>query len=236
MTTANPAPDASQPPTNPSAGPVPPVRIVIIDDHPMVRAGIVAQLSSVPHYTVCGEADSVATALRLVSVDQPDLAIIDLELQSANGLELAKALRNAAPSLKILMLSGHDEEIYARRALKAGISGYLMKGADSETFLRAVATVLKGHIYLSEVMYGTMMQQILESRTETQRSPLDRLSDRELEILALIGRGCQNLEIARKLGISARTIESHREGIKFKLDLPDAEALLRFAVQFGDRL
>jgi DNA-binding NarL/FixJ family response regulator len=205
-------------------------RIVLVDDHPIMRHGLAQLIRMEEGLDVCGEAGSAAEGLRVVEASQPDLVIIDLTLPDRNGLELLKDIQALLPGVRCIVLSMHDEAVYAGRALRAGARGYVMKEAAAEHLVGAIRRVLSGAIYLSD----TMSSRMLESMAGAGRAaaPIDRLTDRELEILELIGRGTATKHIATRLNISARTVEAHRAHIKEKLSITDGAALVKYAVQW----
>ena len=205
-------------------------RIVIVDDHPLFRKGLEQLLNSSNGFVVCGEAGNAAEALGVIRKIKPDLAIVDLSLPGANGIELIKNIRAEFPKLPVLTLSMHDESLYALRSLRAGAQGYVMKEEALENVVTAIGEVLAGRPYLSREMSAKL---ITNFATGTDESNLtDLLSDRELEILELIGKGRDVAEIAQALHISAKTVETHRAHIKEKLNLKNAREVIRFAVQW----
>jgi DNA-binding NarL/FixJ family response regulator len=206
-----------------------------VDDHPIVRLGIRQMLSTDPGLTVCCEAESADAALQLAKRSKADLAIVDLSLGQVTGLELVRQLHEAVPDLPVLVLSMHDEALFAERALRAGARGYIMKHEAIDGLVGAIRHVLSGRIYVSE----RMSQDILE-RVGRQELPsggrLGNLSDRELEVFEMIGRGLSTATIADQLGVSVKTIETYRSNIKTKLNLKDAADLIRFAATWTERL
>jgi DNA-binding NarL/FixJ family response regulator len=218
--------------TSEKAGP-PPRRILIVDDHPLFRKGLEQLISSSDHrFTVCGEASDAAKGMSVIRELKPDLAIVDLSLPGANGIELIKNIRAEFPKLPILVLSMHDESLYAVRALRAGAQGYVMKHEALENIIGAICEVFEGRPYLSRAMSASLISKFTLAPGNEQASPTDRLTDRELEILELIGRGRDVREIARELHLSPKTVETHRAHIKEKLDLKNARQVARFAVQW----
>lgn len=206
-------------------------RIIIVDDHPLFRKGLEQLINnSDDAFTICGEAGDAAQAMSVIRQLKPDLAIVDLSLPGANGIELIKNIRAEFQRLPILILSMHDESLYALRALKAGAQGYVMKQEALENVINAIREVLAGRPYLSHDMSAKLITNFASGTAEA--SPTDALSDRELEILELIGKGRDVREIARALHISAKTVETHRAHIKEKLNLKNARQVARFAVQW----
>jgi DNA-binding NarL/FixJ family response regulator len=211
-----------------------PIRILVVDDHPIVRLGIRQMLASEPDLEVCAEAESPDTARELVTSARPDLAIVDLSLTKGTGLELIRALRETVPALPLLVLSMHDEVLFAERVLRAGARGYIMKREAITGLVGAIREVLAGRVYVS----GGMVQAVLErlGREASPDNPLARLTDRELEVFDLIGRGLATGAIAEQLGVSVKTVETYRSNIKTKLHMKSASDLLRFATTWTERL
>ncbi len=205
-------------------------RIVLVDDHPAFRHGVAQLLADEADLEICGEADSLPQAMQAVRSLQPDLVTVDISLNGPNGIELVKHLKSEFPRLSTLVISMHDENVYALRALKAGAMGYLMKTVALHTIVDAIRCVLSGHIYTSPSLSEHFLVKMVRDTATT--SPLDILTDRELEVFHLIGEGRSTREIAAKLHLSTKTIESHRLHIKQKLDLKNAAELVRFAVEW----
>jgi DNA-binding NarL/FixJ family response regulator len=206
--------------------------ILIVDDHPLFRKGVVQLLSQEPDLEVRAEAGNSRSALDAIRREEFDLAVLDIGLQGgANGIELTKSIKAERPELPILVLSMHDEALYAERALRAGAHGYLMKREAIDCVLSAVRSVLEGEIYVSPSMSKRMIFEHIHGPGEA-RSALDRLTDRELEILQLIGEGHEVREIAKQLHLSAKTVEAHRSHIKEKLNFSNAREVARFATNW----
>jgi len=204
-------------------------RIFLIDDHPVLRDGLRRLLDAESDLEVCGEAESARKAFDSIKATSPALAIIDISLPGVSGIELVKGLKARFPTLQILMLSMHDEVLYAERALRAGAKGYVMKQAPTEHLLAAVRRVLTGEIYVSEALSAQLLGNLVKKKT--QPGPLlEILSDRELEILHLLGKGFTTADVAKQLGISSKTVESHRGNLRRKLNLKSGSELLRFAI------
>jgi DNA-binding NarL/FixJ family response regulator len=212
-------------------------RILLVDDHPLVRQGLAQLIDAEPDLLVCGEAGGVRTALEAIRAIVPDLAVVDLTLEDGDGLELVKEIVAERPGLPVLVLSMHNESLYAERVLHAGARGYIMKHEAPEKVLDAIRRVLKGDVYVSERMAVQILRAATEPRPRQETSPVERLSDRELEVFLLIGKGFSSREIAKKLCRSVKTIETHREHIKDKLTIQDANEFRRFAMEWasGDR-
>ena len=203
--------------------------IIVIDDHPLFRKGVIQMLSLEKDLEVRAEAESSPVALEMIRKTPLDLAIVDIGLHgSTNGIELTKSIKAEHPHLPVLVLSMHDESLYADRALRAGASGYLMKREALDSVIAAVRTVLEGDIYVSPVMQKRMLAEHI-GMTGHARSPIEKLTDRELEILQMIGEGNDVREIAQKLHLSAKTVEAHRAHIKEKMDFKNAREVARFA-------
>jgi DNA-binding NarL/FixJ family response regulator len=227
-----PAPLKPKPTAPVPAAPPKKFGVLLVDDHPITRQGVAALIGQDPSLMVCGEADNGPRALELVTKLAPDLAVIDISLKSSNGLELMKNLKILAPKLPVLVMSMHDEALYAERALRAGAQGYIMKQEASEKILTAIQRVLKGELYLSEKMQEKMLQRIVKAKQEEPGFAIDTLSDREMEVFQLIGNGFSTRQIATQLNLSVKTIESYREHLKLKLTLETGSDLVRYAIQW----
>jgi DNA-binding NarL/FixJ family response regulator len=212
-----------------------PRRLVIVDDHPIVRKGIQSLLKQEPDLEICGEAESAGEALDQIRELQPDAAIIDISLKGTDGIELTKSIRAEFTRLPILIMSMHDESIYAERVLRSGANGYIMKQEVADNVVNALRTVLKGDIYVSDDMRQTLLGRISGRSEPVHTSPIDRLSDRELEVFRLIGQGFGTRQIAKDLHLSVKTIETYRAHIKEKLGIDSATELVRQAVQLSVR-
>jgi len=219
---------------NPRCDPPDAKRIVVVDDHPLFRKGLEQLLHSDGAFAVCGEAGDAAEAMDAIRQIAPDLAIVDLSLPGANGIELIKNIRAEFPKLPILVLSMHDESLYAVRALRAGAAGYVMKHEAMANVVRAIHEVLSGRPYLSPAMAAQVITKFTHGTAEGEADATERLSDRELEILELIGKGKDMRQIAKLLHLSPKTVETHRAHIKEKLQLKNAREVARFAVQWID--
>lgn len=204
-------------------------RILIVDDHPLIRAGLRASISGEADMLVCGEAESFRQALELAVTHKPDAVIVDLSLMEGSGLELIKHLHVRLPSVRLLVCSMHDESLFAERVLKAGASGYIGKREALDCVVEALRQVLQGEIYVSDAMN----QRLLQGGVGTEPGSVESLTDRELEVFSLIGRGIGTSRIAEQLHLSVKTVESHREKIKKKLKLLSASELSRYATQWS---
>lgn len=212
-----------------------PTRILVVDDHPIVRLGIRQMLGAEHDLEICAEAESAQAALAMIGAVQPQLAIVDLSLAQGTGLELIRALREAVPGLSVLVLSMHDETLYAERALRAGARGYIMKREAITGLVGALRTILTGRIYVSESIAQTIFERVGRENILPE-DPLRTLSDRELEVFELIGRGLSTTSIASQLGVSTKTVETYRSNLKTKLNLRDAADLVRYAATWAEGL
>ncbi len=204
-------------------------RVVIVDDHPMLRERLALLIEKEPGMVVSGEADNVQQGLDLIESQWPDIAIVDLTLKGSSGLELIKDLKARAIPTPVLVLSMHDESLYAERALRAGALGYITKQAASEEVLAAIHRVLSGNVYLSRDFTEKIVNQMAGAGLPAEYSPLHLLADRELEVFRLIGLGQTTREIATALGLGLKTVDTYRERIKQKLNLKNAAELYRKA-------
>ena len=207
-------------------------RVLIVDDHPIVRQGLKGLISQSPDLMVCGEAETIFDALKAIDDLKPDVAIVDISLKGESGVDLIKDIRIRYPNLPVLTLSMYDEAIYAERVLRAGARGYVTKEEAAENVLQAIRSVLKGQIFLSERMSAKMLSKLVGGKAESQGLSIDRLSDRELQIFELIGRGMSTRMIAETLHLSIKTVESHRANIKEKLQIDSATELLQHAIHW----
>jgi two-component system response regulator NreC len=217
-------------------GPLPAkARIMIVDDHVIVRQGIAQLVNREPDLDVRYEAGDADSAIALLAVEAVDLAIVDISLPGTSGLELVKMMHTQKPNLPILMMSMHDEALYSDRAFRAGAKGYVMKQEATERLLMAIRKILNGGVYVSDRMQTVMVQRFLSSGMDQKVSFIDNLTDREFEILRMIGQGLTVSEIAAKLGRSVKTVEAHRANLREKLGLKRAAELARFATQWAER-
>ncbi len=205
--------------------------VFIVDDHPLLRQGLALMINREPDLTVCGEAEEAQTAMREVASNKPDILIADISLNGPDGLDLLKNLRGLYPDLPVLILSMHDESIYAERALRARANGYIMKQEATEKVLVAVRRILGGEIYLSDRMANKLLHQYISGGSADMRSRLSALSDRELEVFRLIGEGRGTRQIAEKLHLSIKTVETYQAHIKDKLSLNSGRELVQHAIQ-----
>lgn len=207
--------------------------ILIVDDHPLMREGIATALDSEMDLSVCGQADSAEDAIEMVGDAEPDLAIVDISLPGMNGVELIKELQVLYPDVLLLVVSRHDEDLYAERVIRAGAKGYVMKQEGKAVIVKAVRRILNGGTYLSDSITDKLLMSISTgSRDDATKSPLDLLSDRELEVFELTGHGLGAKDIADRMHISPKTVQSYQTRIKNKLNLDSARELVRRAVQW----
>ncbi len=209
------------------------VRILLVDDHPIMRRGLAELINLEKDLTVCGEADSIQTALELIKRYEPHVALVDLSLKNESGLELIKDIHAQFPKVLVLVLSMHDELFYAERVLRAGAKGYVMKQQATDLVLVAIRRILGGEVYLSDLMSSKVLRNFTGKKTEKAGSSVDQLSDRELEVFRLIGTGLGTRQIAERLSRSVKTVETYREHIKLKLDLKDSSELVQNAIQWS---
>lgn len=207
-------------------------RVFVVDDHPIVRQGLSQLINREPDLTVCGEAEDARTALDRIAPSEADILIVDVSLEGPDGIELLKTIRSRDSKLPVLMLSMHDESLYAERALRAGANGYIMKQEATEKVLVAIRRILQGDVYLSDRLTTTMLQQYVRGGAATKSSPLLNLTDRELEVFRLIGEGHGTRQIADELHLSVKTIESYQAHIKEKLALRNARELVQHAIEW----
>lgn len=207
-------------------------RVLIVDDHPVVREGLAMLIATQPDLEVCGEAEDVASACRLADACPPDVAVVDISLPGGGGLELIKRVKAQHPAIRMLVSSIHEEGVYAERALRAGALGYVNKREATRTVVDAIRRVRDGHIYLSERMTERLLNRAVAGDPASVASPVDSLSDRELDVFESIGRGESTRAIAARLHLSGKTIETYRERIRKKLGLQTGAELARRAMEW----
>ena len=206
---------------------------ITVDDHPLYRHGVSMLVGEELRLECVGEAGSVPEALELLASKRPRLAIVDISLQGQSGLELVRTIKSEYPETAVLVVSMHEENLYGERALKAGARGYVVKHDSPSVLLDAVRTILEGRIAVSDALRERMLEGIAGGRSAAE--PVTRLSDRELEVFTLIGKGCGAAEIAERLGLSVKTVNAYRDHIKDKLGLSSAAELRKYAVEWGSR-
>ncbi|MCX8023040.1 MAG: response regulator transcription factor [Syntrophorhabdaceae bacterium] len=205
-------------------------KIFIVDDHPIVRKGLSQLINQEPDLTTSGEAEDANTALESIKKNRPDLAIIDISLKGLDGIELIKKIKERYPDILILVVSMHDETLFAERALRAGAKGYIMKQEAIEKVMDAIRKVLKGELYISEKVSENIVKKFIDGKKDPTKSPVEILSDRELEVFNLIGQGYKPRQIADTLHVSVKTVESYRSKIKEKLNLNSSTELIKHAI------
>jgi DNA-binding NarL/FixJ family response regulator len=207
-------------------------RVFIVDDHPIVREGLTQLINREADLAVCGVAEEAHSTLQSIEALQPDILIVDISLNGPDGLDLLKNIRTRDPGVQVLILSMHDESVYAERALRAGASGYIMKQEATERVLVALRRILNQEIYVSDRLANKLVRRYVSATNPTKSSPLDDLSDRELEVLRFIGKWQSTRQIAEKLHLSVKTIESYQGHLKEKLGLKNSRELFQYAIEF----
>ena len=207
-------------------------KVLVVDDHPVFRKGIIALLGEQENLSICGEAEDALRALTAMRRLEPDIAVVDISMPGTNGIELTKSMLSERPDLKILVLSMHDETLYALRALRAGAKAYVMKAEAMDYVSEAIKKIIDGGIYVSPRFSERLVFRAVQSMEGGMGSPVDKLSDREMEVLHLLGKGFGTREIAAELHLSIKTIETHRMHIKDKLNFKDASEMVRFAIEW----
>lgn len=207
-------------------------RVLVVDDHPVVRLGYSDLINQQPDLEVCGEAADVAEALAQLESSQPDLMIVDISLKQSDGLDLIRQVKARRPATRLLIVSAHDEALFAERGLRAGAIGYVNKEEAIDRLVEAIHRVLRGEIYIRDAVASRMMCRAIGRKSDLQRSPVETLSNRELETFRLLGQGYKTRMIAERMGVSFKTVESYRENIKKKLNIKSAAELVRHAVQW----
>src|ERR1019366_741719 len=209
-------------------------QVLIVDDHPMMRQGLAQLIDHEPDLMACGEADSASQALERINADMPDLVLADISLPDRSGLELIKDIQALHAGLPVLVVSMHDESLYAERVLRVGGRGYIMKQQGGKMLMRAIRQVLSGQIYVSEKMAAKILEIFSGHRAEVAHSPVERLSDREFEVFQFVGQGKGTRQIAEHLHLSVKTVEVHRANIKHKLELKRGTDLVRYAIRWTE--
>lgn len=207
------------------------IKILIVDDHPMMRKGMAMTLDEEMDLEVTGQADSAEEAMKWLEKNSVDFAVIDISLPGMNGIELVKHIRHMFPEIKMLVVSRHEEDLYAERAIKAGARGYIMKVDAGEKVVKAARTILNGGLYVSDKVSQRILMQ-MAGGADMEQDPIHQLSDRELEVFELIGKGYNNKNIADQLHVSVKTVETYRSRIKEKLDIEHSGQLMQRAVQW----
>jgi DNA-binding NarL/FixJ family response regulator len=220
--------------SNPSVTPVRKRRIFLVDDHPLVREGLANLINGQNDLTVCGEAEDSAGAITGMAKTRPDVALVDISLKNESGLELVKNLESQFPLVALIVLSMHDEALYAERALRAGARGYVMKRESTKSVLASIRRVLEGGVYVSERVVNSMARRFSSSSKAAESSPVERLSDRELEIFRLLGQGRTTAQIAEDLHLSLKTVQAYCARAKEKFGVSSLGELLRAAIRWED--
>lgn len=211
-------------------------KIFIVDDHPIVRKGLSQLIDQEADLVTCGEASDAQSALQILMKLKPDLAIVDISLQGMDGIELTKNIRARYGNLPVLIISMHDESLYAERALRAGARGYIMKQEATEKMMEAIRRVIRGDLYISEKVSAGIVKKFVDGKSKRSSSPEELLSDRELEVFRLVGQGFGTRQIAEELRVSVKTVETYRANIKEKLNLKNARELIKHAVYWLESL
>ena len=209
-------------------------KVLIVDDHPVVRDGLTSLINHEDDLFVCGETGEAQEALRLITELKPDVVIVDITLGDSDGIELTKDIKARHAKLPVIVLSMHDESIYAERVLRAGARAYLMKDAVSDKIITAIRTVLGGEIYVSDIMAKKLLRKLAGNHVDTTNAPIDSLTDREFQVFRWIGQGHKSSKIAKHMHLSVKTVETYHSRIKEKLDLANAAELLQYAIQWAN--
>jgi DNA-binding NarL/FixJ family response regulator len=209
-------------------------RVFIVDDHPLVREWLSNLINQQPGLTVCGEAERAPEAFAAIDASRPEVAIVDISLKDSSGIELIKNLKLSCPEVAVLVLSMHEESDYAERALRAGARGYVMKRETTQKVIEAVRRILEGKVYVSGTLADAMASQLAGGKKLAEQSPIEQLSDRELEVFQLLGRGLGTRQIGETLGISPKTVQAYCARMKEKINLASGNELLRAAIRWND--
>jgi len=209
-------------------------KVFLIDDHPLVRESLTSLINQQPDLVTCGEAEDTPSAMRAIVREQPDVAIIDISLKEGSGMELIRLIKARAPRVAMIVLSMHDEKIYAERAIRAGARGYVMKRESTKRIITAIRQVLQGRLALSEQMSARFAEKFVSGRQTVGESPVEDLSDRELEVFNLLGRGLETRQVAETLNVSIKTVQAYCARIKQKRKLSTATELLREAIRWNE--
>jgi DNA-binding NarL/FixJ family response regulator len=210
------------------------IKVLLVEDHPLVREGLVNLISQQADLQICGEAANESQALELIRTVQPHVAIVDISLENGSGLELIKSIKAMFPVVTVLVLSMHDESLYAERALRAGARGYVMKREATKKVIQAIRCVLAGQLYVSDKIAAQLTEKFVEGRPATTASPIEQLSNRELEVFELLGLGHNTRQIADHLHVGFKTVQTYSARIKEKLKLANATELMREAIRWHE--
>jgi DNA-binding NarL/FixJ family response regulator len=209
-------------------------RVFLVDDHPLVREWLTNLINQQVDLTVCGESETAPQALQAIAAAKPDIAVVDLSLKDSSGIELIKSLKESQPEVAVLVLSMHDETQYAERALRAGARGYVMKRETTRKVIEAIRKILEGRLYVSEKVSEAMAGHVAKRKPSQDSSPVEQLSDRELEVFEMLGQGQGTRQIAETLRVSVKTVQAYCARIKDKLNLSSATELLREAFRWNE--
>jgi len=209
-------------------------KVFLVDDHPLVREWLTNLVNQQPDLAVCGETESAPRALQAIAAAQPDVAIVDISLKDSSGIELIKSLKLSHPDVAVLVLSMHDESLYAERALRAGAKGYIMKRETTRKVIEGIRQLLEGKVFVSDSVKEALALRLVEDKTQTPRSPVEHLSDRELEVFEMLGEGLGTRQIANSLCVSIKTVQAYCARAKEKLNVRSATELLREAIRWNE--
>jgi DNA-binding NarL/FixJ family response regulator len=210
------------------------IKVLLVEDHPLVREGLVNLISQQADLQICGEAGNELQALEIIRTVQPHVAIVDISLENGSGLDLIKSIKAMFPAVTVLVLSMHDESLYAERALRAGARGYVMKREATKKVIQAIRCVLAGQLYVSDKIAAQLTEKFVEGRPAATASPIEQLSNRELEVFQLLGLGHNTRQIADHLHVGFKTVQTYSARIKEKLKLANATELLREAIRWNE--
>ena len=209
-------------------------KVFLVDDHPLVREWLTNLINQQPDLAVCGETESAPRALQAIAAAQPEVAIVDISLKDSSGIELIKSLKLSHPEVAVLVLSMHDESLYAERALRAGAKGYIMKRETTRKVIEGIRQILDGKVFVSDSVKEALALRLVENKTQTPLSPVEQLSDRELEVFEMLGQGLGTRQIADALRVSIKTVQAYCARAKEKLNVRSATELLREAIRWNE--
>ncbi len=209
-------------------------KVFLVDDHPLVREWLTNLINQQPDLAVCGETESAPRALQAIAAAQPEVAIVDISLKDSSGIELIKSLKLSHPDVAVLVLSMHDESLYAERALRAGAKGYIMKRETTRKVIEGIRQILDGKVFVSDSVKEALALLLVENKTRTPRTPVEQLSDRELEVFEMLGQGLGTRQIADALRVSIKTVQAYCARAKEKLNVRSATELLREAIRWNE--
>jgi len=209
-------------------------KVLLVDDHPLVREWLTNLINRQPDLAVCGESESAQSALQAIAAARPEVAIVDVSLKDSSGIELIKSLKLSHPEVAVLVFSMHDESLYAQRALRAGAKGYIMKRETTRKMIDGIRQILDGKVFVSDSVKDSLALRLVENKTQTARTPVEQLSDRELEVFEMLGRGLGTRQIADALRVSIKTVQVYCARTKEKLNVHSATELLREAIRWNE--